>query len=122
MQKMKFDTWYETATLERLEAAKQKAYETGNAYIRKNLEKADARMLKAILRLTWEKLTTKKIKAAIEGEDARKEYLAKLMQEPTGWDDQGSFLTKWDDVTGTILRKKKPAYQEKRWNYDDLPE
>ena len=122
MQKMEFDTWYETATPERLEAAKQKAYETGNAYIRKNLDKADSRMLKAILRITWERLTAKKIQASIESEDARKAYLAKLMQEPTGWNDHGSFLTKWDDITNTILRRKKPVYRERRWNYEDIPD
>jgi hypothetical protein len=122
MQKDKFDIWYETATPDMLEAAKQKAHDIGNAYIRKNLEKADSRMLKAILRFTWDKLTTKKIQATIESDDARKEYLAKLMQEPTGWDDHGSFMTKWDDVTKTVLRKQKPVYQERRWNYDDVPE
>ena len=122
MQKDKFDTWYETATPDMLEAAKQKAHDLGNTYIRKSLEKADSRMLKAILRFTWDKLTTKKIQATIESEDARKEYLAKLMQEPTGWDDHGSFMTKWDDVTKTVLRKQKPVYQERRWNHDNVPE
>lgn len=50
-----------------------------------------------------------------ETENQRRLHLKKLWDDPTGWEDTGSALTKWDDTYKTLLRKPKPVYVEKSW-------
>jgi predicted transcriptional regulator len=49
-----------------------------------------------------------------------------LRNDPQGWEDHGSYLTKFDPETRTTLRKAKPVHAEKTWNgkgdWSDLPE
>jgi len=67
---------------------------------------------------------------AVQDEDAMKKEdeeklearLSQLKAESEGWDDKGTHFEKWDAETRTVLRKKKPVHQERRWNYDDVPE
>jgi biotin operon repressor len=52
--------------------------------------------------------------------------LKALRDDPVGWEDHGSYLTKFDPDTRTTLRKIKPVHPEKSWNgkgdWKDLPE
>lgn len=71
----------------------------------------------------------------IEGEPMSKETekekelrlrLNALRNDPVGWEDHGTYLTKFDPETRTTLRKAKPVHPEKTWNgkgdWKDLPE
>ena len=48
-----------------------------------------------------------------------------LRNDPVGWEDHGTYLTKFDPETRTTLRKAKPVHPEKTWNgkgdWKDLP-
>jgi len=61
-----------------------------------------------------------------EAEKKRRLHLKSLWDDPTGWTDDGSALTKWDETYQTLLRKPKPVYALKSWNgktdYSDLPD
>lgn len=110
-----FDLWWESATPEALEAGKQKILSKANAFMKKNLEGGDPRMVKAIYRIFFERHRADTIRASLTTEEERKVYLAKLFAEPEGWEDQGTYLTKWDEVTRSVLRKPKftPSKREK---------
>jgi hypothetical protein len=66
------------------------------------------------------------MKGETEAEKTRRLHLKALWDDPTGWEDIGHALTKWDEVTNTLLRKVKPVHQDSSWNgridYGDLPE
>jgi len=66
------------------------------------------------------------MKGETEAETKRRLHLKALWDDPTGWSDEGSALTKWDDTYQTLLRKPKPVHAEKSWNgktdYSDLPD
>lgn len=66
------------------------------------------------------------MKGETEAERKRRLHLKSLWDDPTGWNDDGRALTKWDETYQTLLRKPKPAHAEKSWNgkvdYSDLPE
>jgi hypothetical protein len=66
------------------------------------------------------------MKGETEAEKTRRLHLKALWDDPTGWDDIGHALTKWDEITNTLLRKVKPVHQDPSWNgridYGDIPE
>lgn len=66
------------------------------------------------------------MKGETEAEKKRRLHLKSLREDPTGWNDEGHALTKWDETYQTLLRKPKPVHADKSWNgktdYSDLPE
>jgi|688.fasta_scaffold213620_4 hypothetical protein len=71
-------------------------------------------------------ITGGSMKGETEAERKRRLHLKGLWDDPTGWTDDGSALTKWDETYQTLLRKPKPVHALKAWNgkadYSDIPE
>ena len=66
------------------------------------------------------------MKGETEAEKKRRLHLKSLREDPTGWNDEGHALTKWDETYQTLLRKPKPIHADRTWNgqtdYSDLPD
>lgn len=71
-------------------------------------------------------ITGGSMKGETEAEMKRRLHLKSLWDDPTGWTDDGSALTKWDETYQALLRKPKPVHAEKSWNskadYSNIPE
>lgn len=110
-EQQNFEAWFDQASTDQLEAAKVKAAEIGNAYVKKTIISAEGRILKALLRNAWLQIRTEKIKNNIKSDLDRKLYLQDLFNDPDNWVDRGSYFDKWDPVTRTVLRKPKHTYR-----------
>lgn len=122
MIKDKFDLWYEQAKPETISKAKLRAIDQGNAYIRQALVNPDERMLKAILRIMTEKASVTAITVDLKTDDDIREHLTRLRNDSDDWEDCGSYQAKWDPATRTVIRRKLPIYQDRRWNRDNVPD
>ena len=107
MIKDEFDLWYEQAKPETIQKAKLKAIDQGNAYIRQALINPDERMLKALLRITWARKLNQEACQKLKSDDEVQARLKTLRDEPNGWENHGSYETKWDEVSRTTLRRQK---------------
>lgn len=122
MIKDKFDLWYEQAKPETIQKAKLRAIDQGNAYIRQVLVNPDERMLKAILRIMTEKASVTAITVDLKTDDDIQDHLNRLRNDPDDWEDCGNYQAKWDPATRTVIRRKIPIYQDRRWNRDNVPD